>query len=110
MDHVLQVHRESLLSPWALWTFGHLGRASRQQAQDRADLCERGIRFSPARWLVTRCAMQLALAGRDQDALQLILAVLRAYPAELGITIEELSKGATDYPEIEPLWRMSFGK
>ncbi len=110
MDHVLQVHRDSLLSPWALWTLVILAEPSRQQAQDRADLCERGIRFSPARWLVTRCAMQLALAGRDQDARHLILAVLRAYPAERGTTIEELAKGGRAYPEIEPLWRASLGK
>ena len=110
MDRLLKLHSESLLSPWVLDAFTNLAEPSRQSAQDRADLCERGIHFAPARSLVTRCAMQQAIAGRDQDALALTLAVLRAFPAERTATINELAKGAKEFSEIAPLWEMSFGK
>jgi hypothetical protein len=70
-------------------------------------MCERGIRFDPARSLVTRCAMQLAIAGRDADARKLALEVLRAFPAERKKTSEELAKGAQTFPEIEPLRLLS---
>jgi O-antigen ligase len=104
MDRLLKLHRESLLSPWVLMAFTNLSEPSRQMAQERADLCVRGIRFAPARSLATRCAMQLAIAGHDADARKLVQDVLRAFPAERAATIEELKKGAQTYPEIEPLW------
>jgi hypothetical protein len=110
MDRLLKLHRESLLSPWVLMAFTNLAEPSRQLAQDRADLCERGIQFAPARLLVTRCAMQLAISGQDAKALNLVSSTLRAFPAERGATIEELSKGAREYPEVLPLWRTSLGK
>jgi hypothetical protein len=107
MNRLLTLHRESQLSPWVLMAFTNLSEPSRDVAKDRADLCERGIRFAPARSLVTRCAMQLAIAGRDADAQKLALDVLRAFPAEREVTVEELKKGAASFPEIEPLWALS---
>jgi hypothetical protein len=107
MDRLLKLHRESLLSPWALLAFANLAEPSRQLAQDRAVLCERGIRFAPVRSLVTRCAMQLAIAGRNADAINLAQAVLRAFPAERTATAGELAEGAKKFPEIEPLRLLS---
>lgn len=109
MDRLLTLHRESLLSPWALLAFASLAEPSRQQAQDRAALCERGIRFSPARSLIVRCAMQLAIAGRNEDAVGLTRAVLRAYPAQRAETAGELERGMRAFPEVVPLWRSSRG-
>jgi O-antigen ligase len=103
MERLKLMHRESLLSPWALLAFVELAEPSRQQAQDRVTLCERGIRFQPARSLVVRCAMQQAIVGRAQDARALILAVLRAFPAERTATANELAKGAKEFSVIEPL-------
>lgn len=103
MDSLLRMHDESLLSPWALLAFALLAEPSRQQAGDRAKLCERGIRYSPARWLVTSCAMQLAIAGRDADARQLALLVLLAYPLQRDETLDQLTQGAKRFPEIRPL-------
>lgn len=110
MNRLLQLHDETLLSPWAMLAFAIMVEPSRQQASDRARLCERGIRFSPTRALVARCAMQLAIAGRDQEALQLTLRVLRAYPTQRAATIDELAKGALKYPEIAPLWQAGLAK
>ncbi|KAF0163015.1 MAG: Lipid A core--O-antigen ligase-like protein [Rhodocyclaceae bacterium] len=110
MDRLVKLHHESLLSPWVLLAFTNLAEPSKLQAQDRADLCERGIHFAPARLLVARCAMQQALAGRDQDARALTLAVLRAFPAQRSATVDELAKGAREFPEIAPLWELSLGK
>jgi hypothetical protein len=107
VDRLLRLQRESLLSPWALLAFAILAEPSRQQAQDRARLCERSLRMFPARWLVTRCAMQLAIAGRAEDAGRLARSVLRAFPAERGATVEQLADGAREYPEIVPLWESS---
>lgn len=106
MDRLLKLYHESLLSPWVLQAFTILAEPSRQLAQDRADLCDRAIRFSPERSLVTRCAMQLAIAGRDTDARRLTLDVLRAYPEERNAIAEELQKGAQTFPEIKPLWAL----
>lgn len=103
MDGLLKLHDESLLSPWALLAFSVLAEPSRQQANDRARLCERGMRFSPARWLVTSCAMQLAIAGRDADARQLALLVLLAYPLQRDETLDQLAQGAKRFPEIRTL-------
>lgn len=109
MERLLRLHQESLLSPWALLAFAELAQPSRQQAQDRVTLCERGIRFAPARSLLNRCAMQFAIAGRDGDAQALVNSVLRAFPAERAATAEELGKAAREYPEIVPLWALSLG-
>lgn len=109
MDRLLVLQRESLLSPWVLLAFTNLSQPSRQLAQDRADLCERGIRFAPARSLVTRCAMQLAIAGRASAAQGLALGALRAFPAERAATLDELAKGAAGFPEVAPLWQSGLG-
>ncbi len=103
MDRLLKLQRESLLSPWALLAFTILAEPKRQPANDRAALCVRGIRLFPARWLVTRCAIQLAIAGRDQDARQLAGAVLRAFPAQRDATLAELAGGAEQFPEVRRL-------
>ena len=110
MDRLLKLHRESLLSPWVLMAFTNLAEPSRHLAQDRADLCERGIHFAPARLLVTRCAMQLAISGQNAKAGELIHSVLHAFPAERRTTIDELDKGAREYPEIQSLWQSSVGE
>jgi hypothetical protein len=110
MDRLLKLHRESVLSPWVLMVFTNLAEPSRQLAQDRADLCERGIHFAPARLLVTRCAMQLAISGQDVKARELAHSVLRAFPAERQTIIDEFATGASEYPEIQPLWQASIGK
>ena len=108
MERLLKLHQESLLSPWALLGFATLAEPSRQQAQHRATLCEKGIRFSPARWLLLRCAMQLAIAGRERDAQELALQVLRAFPALRDTSIDELSKAAQKHPEIASLRDLSL--
>ncbi len=110
MARLLGLHKESLLSPWALLAFAELAEPSREQIKDRITLCERGIRFAPARSLLTRCAMQLAIGGREADAERLIHSVLRAFPTERAATVDELSKGALTFPEIKPLWQLSVGK
>lgn len=107
VDRLVVLQKESLLSPWALLTFVELIEPSRQQVQERAVLCERGIRLAPARALVTRCAMQLAIAGRGEDAAGLTRAVLRAFPAERTATADELAKGAQTHLEVEPLRHLS---
>ena len=103
MASLLQLHDESMLSPWALMAFTQLAEPSRQQAGDRARLCERGIRFSPTRWLATSCAMQLALAGTEGEARRLIGDVLRAYPKERAATYDQLRAGVARFPELEAL-------
>jgi O-antigen ligase len=110
MDRLLKLHHESLLSPWVLMAFTNLAEPSRQAAKDRADLCEGGIRFAPARSLVTRCAIQLAIAGRDADAQALVVSVLRAFPAEREATANELASAARDYAEIVPLRQLTQGQ
>lgn len=110
IDRLLALHRESLLSPWVLMAFTNLSEPDHEMAQERADLCERGIRFAPARPLLTRCAMQLAIAGRDADAEKLVRAVLHAFPADRAATGEELAKGAQKYPQILPLSQLSLGQ
>lgn len=107
MNRLLKLYHESLLSPWVLVTFTNLAEPSQQMSKDRADLCQRGIQMSPARSLVTRCAMQLAIAGRNIEALQLTKDALRAFPAERQKTIDELQKGTITYPEVAPLWALS---
>lgn len=110
MERMVQILHESVLSPWALLGITILAEPSRQQAQDRADLCQRGIRFAPARSLVTRCAIQQAIAGRDQEARTLIVAVLRAFPADRPVIVDELAKAVKEFPEVVPLWQLGLHK
>ena len=110
MERLLTLHRESLLSPWVLMAFTNLSEPGRDLARERAELCERGIRFAPARSLVTRCAMQLAIAGRAADAQKLARDVLRAFPAERAATADQLAKGAEKYPELVPLLQPGLGR
>ncbi|MCX7164930.1 MAG: Wzy polymerase domain-containing protein [Rhodocyclales bacterium] len=110
MESLKVLHRESLLSPWVLLAFAGPAEPSRQQVPLRVTLCERVIRFEPARSLLARCAMQLAIAGRDADAQKLVRSVLGAFPAERAATADELAKGAREYPELVPLWHLSLGK
>jgi O-antigen ligase len=110
MDRLLALHRESLLSPWALLSFAELAEPSRAQLDARVALCENGIRFAPARSLLTRCAAQLAIAGRDKDARKLMISILRAFPREREATLEELERIGRTYPEVLPLLGSSSGK
>jgi hypothetical protein len=106
MERLQTLHKESLLSPWALLAFTNLAEPSRSMDKERATLCQRGIRLAPARLLVTRCAVQLAIAGRGADSESLARAVLRAYPAERTATVDELARAARDFPEAVPLARL----
>ena len=110
VERLLTLHRESLLSPWVLMAFTNMSEPARDLARERAEMCERGIRFAPARSLVTRCAMQLAIAGRAADAQKLTRDVLRAFPAERAATADELAKGAEKYPELVPLLQPGPGR
>jgi O-antigen ligase len=103
LDTMIRLQHESLLSPWAMLALATRAEASREQAQDRARLCRQGIRFSPERSLVTRCAMQLALAGAEAEARELVGQVLRAYPTERAATLEQLREGADTFPEVKTL-------
>ncbi len=107
MDRLLVLYKESLLSPWALMAFTNLSEPSRDLAQERSEVCKRGIRFAPARTLIVRCAMQLAIAGRGAEAKNLAQDVQRAYPDERAETVEELRKGAQNFSEIQSLWGLS---
>ena len=107
LDRLKELQRESLLSPWALLAFAELAEPSRLQAKERAVLCEQGIRFSPTSSLLTRCAMQLAIAEREADAVKLTLAVLRAHPQAKKSITTALAKGAQTFPEVRPLWVLS---
>lgn len=110
LERLIRLHRESLLAPWALLAFAELAEPGRQQVRERVTLCERGTRFAPARSLLTRCAIQLAIAGRDADAQALALSVLRAFPAEQALTADELARAARKYPETASLRALSLGK
>lgn len=110
MDRLQILHRDSLLSPWALLAFAEFAEPSRQQQDSRVILCERGIRFAPSRSLMTRCAIQLAIAGRVHDGQRLVNNVLRAFPAEREATLDELAKHGAAYPDALQLWRSSSVK
>ena len=103
LERLLKLREESLLSPWATVGFATLVEPSRLQAEYRARLCKRGMRFSTARSLVTNCAMQLALAGAETEARDLVGAVLRAYPQGRAATLDQLRAGAARFPELESL-------
>lgn len=103
LDTMIRLQSESLLSPWAMLALATQLEPSRQEAPDRARLCRQGIRFSPERGLVTRCAMQLALAGEADEARGLVADVLRAYPADGAAIQDQLRAGAARFPELEGL-------
>lgn len=98
MDSLRKIHHESLLSPWALTALNLLTEPSTHLAHERVELCLRGLRFTPARAMVTRCAIHLAIAGRDAEARQMVAAALRAYPDERSSTVYELSRTAQEFP------------
>lgn len=103
MQSLLRLHRESLLSPWVLRAFNIMAEPEAPLAADRADLCQLGLRLTPARVLVTRCAIHQAIAGREAEARRLTLAALRAFPEEGAATLGELVAAARKFPAVEPL-------
>jgi O-antigen ligase len=103
MQSLLRLHRESLLSPWVLRAFNIMAEPDAQLATDRADLCQLGLHLTPARSLVTRCAIHHAIAGREVEARRLALAALRAFPEEGAVTRGELAMAARIFPEAESL-------
>lgn len=103
VQNLLRLHRESLLSPWVLRAFNVMAEPGAHLAAERADLCQLGLHLTPARALVTRCAIHLAVAGRDAEARRLTSAALRAFPAERAATLGELAVAAKDFAAVEPL-------
>jgi len=103
MESLLKLHRESLLSPWALTLLNVLAEPGDRLAAERAQLCVRGLSFTPARSLVIRCSIHLAIAGREAEARATALAALRAYPDEYRASVSELDAAAHQFPVIEPL-------
>lgn len=103
MQSLLRLHRESLLSPWVLRAFNIMAEPDAQLAADRADLCQLGLHLTPARSLVTRCAIHHAIAGREVEARRLALAALRAFPEEGAATRGELALAARIFPAADPL-------
>ncbi|MBL8479934.1 MAG: O-antigen ligase C-terminal domain-containing protein [Sterolibacteriaceae bacterium] len=103
MQTLLRLHRESLLAPWVLRAFNIMSEPDAQLAADRADLCQLGLRLTPARALVTRCAIHHAIAGREAEARRLALSALRAFPEEDAATRGELALAARIFPAVEPL-------
>jgi hypothetical protein len=49
----------------------------------------------------------MAIAGRDADAKRLVLEVLRAFSDDRNATIQELTKAAQTFSEVEPLRALS---
>jgi hypothetical protein len=103
MDSLLKLHRESLLSPWALTLLNVLAEPNDRLAPERVELCLRGLRFTPARSLVIRCSIHLAIAGRNAEAREMARAALRAYPDEFDASLSELDAAAHGFPVVEPL-------
>lgn len=100
VERLKRLQSESLLSPWALLAFAEFAEPSLHQAQDRANVCERAIRFSPAQSLVTRCAVQIALAGRNSDAADLLRSARRAYPLARADIARELAVWSKKFPDL----------
>jgi len=103
IERLKELQRESLLSPWAMLAFAELAEPSQLHAKERAVLCERGIHFSPTSSLLIRCAMQLAIAGREAEAAKLTLAVAHAHPQAKESIAAVLTKNAQTFPEVKPL-------
>ncbi|MEW6165273.1 MAG: Wzy polymerase domain-containing protein [Pseudomonadota bacterium] len=103
MDRLLLLHRESLLSPWALLGLATLAEPDNRQAEERIAVCMRVMHFMPARLLVTRCAIQHAIAGKQDEAESLLQAALRAFPGARGETLGEIEKWSAIHPQLVAL-------
>lgn len=103
MSQLQEVHRKSLLAPWALLAFAEAATPSRFQADARATICQRSIRFTPARPLLVRCAIQLAIADETPAATRIANATMAAFPNEKEATLKELQVALEQFPEIRAL-------
>lgn len=110
MDRLLRVHHGSLLSPWTLLALATMADPSSQQAGERVTVCRQAIRLAPARSLLTRCAMQYAIAGQPADGARLLAATLRAFPMERQQTIRELEQWLPTHQEIAPLLALAHAR
>lgn len=107
MKSLLQLHRESLLSPWALQALAMTAEPDSKLAAERIAICERAIRFTPARKLLARCATQHAIAGNKVEAERMLSATLRAFPTEKSLTVRDLEYWVQEFPEARPLLALS---
>ena len=103
MSQLHKVHRTSLLGPWALLAFAEADRPSHIQADARATICQRSVRFTPARSLLIRCAVQLAISGEVAEATRIAIATLAAFPNDKAATRRELLAAMEQYPQIGAL-------
>lgn len=75
----------------------------RQSLPEKTRLCAHGVAFSPADYVVFKCAALLALEGRATEASQLFAKGLAAYPEKSPAIAGELAVLLRDYPELAPL-------
>lgn len=103
MSKLAALYQNSLLSPWALLVLVNVAEPSQRAARDKAELCNEGIRYMPARELVLRCAIQSTIAGFGDTGEGLLGMILRAYPQDEGRTIDEWSAAELVFPQVAAL-------
>ena len=80
---LLRVHKESLLSPYVELVFATSIEPSTQLLDEKLQLSEQAMRFSPIRDVVYRHALLLAIKGDRPAALVQLRRAMRAYPDDI---------------------------
>lgn len=97
---LVQVHRESLLSPYVELVLAASIEPTRQLLDEKLLLSASALRFSPIRHIVYRHAVLLALKGDRDAALVQLRRAMRAYPQDVPGFERELRQRALKEPGV----------
>lgn len=103
VDTLLDLYRNSLLSPQANLVFAIMMQASTDNLDDRRYICGIARRFSPVTQVVFKCALLEAMAGNDAEAERQLASALAAYPDKAALAAGAFASETARLPFAEAL-------
>lgn len=97
---LLDLHRHSLLSPYVGLIYAMNMVPTRDLLQEKLIITDRAMHFYPFQRVVINYALLLALAGRQEDALQQLRWAIRGYPDMLPELIGMLQSELSEDPSL----------
>lgn len=98
-DGLVEIHRGSLLSPYAELFLSSLIEVKNDHLKEKLELNTRVVRFVPIGTVVYRQALLLAQAGQQDEARAMLEQALWSYPGNFAETRQKIAELAEKDPE-----------
>lgn len=94
----------SLMAPWGAMYLSVMIEPERDQVGNQSFICQRAMRLvAPGYELGVKCAMLLAIEGKQERALDLIQKLALIFPDERDAMLSQLNSQRVVFPEVLPL-------